>query len=120
MRCEPPQSPAPGAIDIPALREKYRQERDKRIILEATNQYVRTTGGFAEAAGDDEAYEGDPHMSVVPRAPLLEDLDVAILGAGRTGIPAGYHLKQAGDSTFRETHQAGVFGGVWYGDPSPG
>ena len=90
MRCEPTQSPAPEAIDIPALREKYRQERDKRIIREATNQYVRTTGGIAEAAGDDEAYEGDPHMAVVPRDPILEDLDVTILGAGWTGILADF------------------------------
>ena len=120
MRCEPTQSPAPEAIDIPALREKYRQERDKRIIREATNQYVRTTGGIAEAAGDDEAYEGDPHMAVVPRDLILEDLDVAILGAGWTGILAGYHLKQAGVSTFRNIDHAGDFGGVWYWNRYPG
>ena len=49
---------------------------------------MRTTGGSAEAAGDDEAYEGDPHMAVVPRTPIVEDLDVAILGAGYViGVP---------------------------------
>ena len=82
MSCHPTQDPVPEEIDIPALREKYRQERDKRIIREATNQYVRTTGNLAGAAGDDEAYEGDPHMAVVPRDPISENLDVAILGAG--------------------------------------
>jgi len=120
MSCHPTQDPVPEEIDIPALREKYRQERDKRIIREATNQYVRTTGNLAGAAGDDEAYEGDPHMAVVPRDPISENLDVAILGAGWTGILAGYHLKQAGVSTFRNIDHAGDFGGVWYWNRYPG
>ncbi len=120
MNCKPTQTPAPEAIDIPALREKYRQERDKRIIREATNQYVRTTGDVAEAAGDDEAYEGDPHMPFVPRDPISEDLDVAVLGGGWTGVLAGYHLQQAGVSTFRIIDHAGDFGGVWYWNRYPG
>jgi hypothetical protein len=56
MSCLPTQSSAPQEIDIPVLREKYRHGRDKRIFREATNQYERPTGDFADT------YRGDPHM----------------------------------------------------------
>src|SRR3546814_2193178 len=55
-----------------------------------------------------------------PRAPIHEDLDVAILGAGFSGIMAGVHLRNAGVSTFRHIDHAGDFGGVWYWNRYPG
>jgi cyclohexanone monooxygenase len=112
MTCEP--TVTPDDIDIPALREKYRKERDKRIRPEGQKQYLRTTAEFADQ------YEADPHMPVVPRAAISEDLDVAILGAGWSGILAAYHLKQAGVSTFRNIDLAGDFGGCWYWNRFPG
>jgi cation diffusion facilitator CzcD-associated flavoprotein CzcO len=111
-QCAPTQTPE--NIDGAALKEKYRQERDKRIRAEGQKQYVRPLGEFADT------YEGDPHMPVVPRDPISEDLDVAVLGAGWSGILAGYHLKQAGVSTFRNIDHAGDFGGVWYWNRYPG
>jgi cation diffusion facilitator CzcD-associated flavoprotein CzcO len=114
MSCQPTKTVAPETIDIPALREKYRHERDRRIISNATAQYVRPKGSFADS------YEADPHTPVTPRAPVSEDLDVAILGAGWTGLLAAYHLKQAGVSTFRNIDHAGDFGGVWYWNRYPG
>jgi cation diffusion facilitator CzcD-associated flavoprotein CzcO len=112
MKCEP--THPPDYVDIPAMREKYRQERDRRIHREGQKQYVRPIGDFAEV------YEGDPHMPVVPRDPISEDLDVAILGAGWTGILAAYHLTKAGVTTFRNIDHAGDFGGVWYWNRYPG
>ena len=81
MTCEPTQTP--DDIDIPALREKYRQEREKRLRPEGQQQYVRTVGAFADQ------YETDPHMPVVPRKPISEDLDVAILGV----VPTFYDVR---------------------------
>jgi hypothetical protein len=107
MSCQSTQDATPEKIDIAALRERYRQERDKRIIHAATDQYERSTGDFAQV------YEGDPHMPIEPRAAIDEDLDVAILGAGWTGILAAYHLKQAGVTAFRHIDHAGDFGGVY-------
>jgi cyclohexanone monooxygenase len=112
MKCEPTQTP--DAIDIPSLREKYRQERDKRLHPKGQSQYLSTT----EESSDQ--YEHDPHKPVQPRAPLSEDLDVAILGAGWSGILAAYHLKQNGVSTFRNIDLAGDFGGCWYWNRFPG
>jgi cation diffusion facilitator CzcD-associated flavoprotein CzcO len=57
---------------------------------------------------------------VVARAAISEDLDVAILGGGWTGILAAYHLTQAGVTTFRNIDHAGDFGGVWYWNRYPG
>jgi cation diffusion facilitator CzcD-associated flavoprotein CzcO len=114
MSCEPTKTVPPSTIDIPALRERYRQERDKRVISEATAQYVRATGEF------EQNYSADPHTPVAARKPISEDLDVAVLGAGWTGLLAAYHLKQAGVATFRHIDHAGGFGGVWYWNRYPG
>jgi cyclohexanone monooxygenase len=114
MECLPTQTPAADDIDIPALRAKYAYERDKRLVPEGHSQFVLPEGKFADA------YEADPHMPVVPRDPIAEDLDVAILGAGWSGILAGYHLERAGVETFRHIDWAGDFGGVWYWNRYPG
>lgn len=112
--CQATDVPPAESIDIPALRERYRQERDRRIVGSATDQYKRTTGRAAELS------TADPHMPVAERAPLHDKCDVVILGGGWTGILAGYHLRQNGISNFRHIEQAGDFGGVWYWNRYPG
>jgi cyclohexanone monooxygenase len=96
------------------MRERYRRERDKRIRIEGQKQYVRPIGDFADN------YEADPHMRVVRRGPLSEDIDVAILGAGWSGVLAAHHLMQAGINSLRNIDHAGGFGGVWYWNRYPG
>src|SRR4029077_18283307 len=98
MTCEP--TVTPDDIDIPALREKYRKERERRLRPDGQKQYV-TADHFADQS------ETDPYTPVTPRAAISEDLDVAILGAGWSGVLAAYHLKQAGVSSFRNIDLAG-------------
>ena len=114
MTCEPSSCPAPDAVDIPALRERYRQERTIRLRTEGQAQYVRPVDDFAEI------YEGDPHKPVAPRAPISEELEVAVLGGGWSGVLAGYHLRKAGIGNIRLIDHAGDFGGVWYWNRYPG
>ncbi|WCT75174.1 NAD(P)/FAD-dependent oxidoreductase [Sphingomonas naphthae] len=114
MTCQPTDTPPADSFDIDALRARYRLERDKRVNRATTDQYVRATGDF------EEIYEADPHSPVVARLPIEEDLDVAILGGGWTGVLAAYHLGQRGVSTFRVIDHAGGFGGVWYWNRYPG
>jgi cation diffusion facilitator CzcD-associated flavoprotein CzcO len=114
MKCRPTSIPSAGEVDVEALKEKYRQERDKRLRPEGQKQYVRPVGDFAEE------YEGDPHMPVAPRAPLFDEIDVAVLGGGFSGILASVHLRQAGLTNFRTLDHAGDFGGVWYWNRYPG
>jgi len=112
MKCAPTRTPEP--VDIAALRQKYLQERDKRLRPEGQAQYLRPSGEIVDS------FEIDPHTPLAPRAPLSEDIDVAILGAGWGGITAAYHLTQAGVTNLRNIDSAGDFGGVWYWNRYPG
>ena len=114
MPCKPTQTVAADQIDIPTLRKKYIQERAKRLRPAGQTQYVRPTGGAVAN------FVADPHKPIAPRAPISEDIDVAVLGAGWGGIMAAYHLTKAGVTNFRNIDSAGDFGGVWYWNRYPG
>ena len=110
--CHPTQTP--DDIDLPALREKYRQERDKRLRLEGSTQYVELSNDFAEF------YEVDLHTPPVVRDPISADIGVAVLGGGFAGLLAAAHLKKAGVQDVRVIEMGGDFGGVWYWNRFPG
>lgn len=110
--CGPTDTPAD--IDIDALREKYAQERAKRLRPEGADQYLELEGEFAEF------YEVDPYTTVTARDPIIENAEVVILGGGFAGLLAGAHLKKAGVQGIRVIEMAGDFGGVWYWNRFPG
>jgi cyclohexanone monooxygenase len=112
VKCDTAETPID--VDIPAMRAKYKQERDRRLRKDGQGQYIRTEGKYAKV------YEDDPHVRRTPRVPISEDLDIAIIGAGWSGLLAAYRLKQAGITTFRNIDSAGDFGGVWYWNRYPG
>jgi cation diffusion facilitator CzcD-associated flavoprotein CzcO len=112
MKCEPTRTP--DQVDIVALRKKYRQERDKRLNSAGEKQYVRVAGEFHAI------YATDLHQPVQPRVPISEELDVAILGGGFSGMQAAYHLINAGITNLRNIDLAGDFGGCWYWNRYPG
>jgi cation diffusion facilitator CzcD-associated flavoprotein CzcO len=114
MKCEPTDIPPAEEIDIPALREKYRQERDKRLRREGQKQYVQPVDDFKST------YEGDPHMPIQPREPLSREVNVAVLGAGISGLLASVELKRLGVTNVCNIDHAGDFGGVWYWNRYPG
>ena len=104
-----------GRLDLPALREKYRRERDKRLRPEGSRQYVEAADDFADF------YETDPYSPPVVRDPISEDIDVVILGGGFAGlISAAGRLKGAGVTDLRIIELAGDFGGTWYWNRYPG
>jgi cyclohexanone monooxygenase len=104
----------PQDVDIDALREKYRVEREKRLRPEGATQYQELKGEFAEFA------EVDPHTPVTPRAPISSDVEVVVLGAGFAGLLAGSYLKKAGVEDVRIIEMGGDVGGVWYWNRFPG
>jgi cation diffusion facilitator CzcD-associated flavoprotein CzcO len=114
MTCDPTNVPAPHQADITSLKDKYREERDRRLRLDGQEQY-------APAFEDAEALDySDPHTPQVSRPAVSDDVDVVVLGGGWAGVLAGYHLRQAGVNDFRIIEQAGDFGGVWYWNRYPG
>ncbi|WP_439468601.1 flavin-containing monooxygenase [Blastomonas fulva] len=114
MTCQPTTTPPADGIDFGALREKYRVERERRLRSEGQAQYVRPTGAFVPD------YSVDPYKPVEPRAPIDEDIETIVLGAGWGGIMAGHHLTKQGVTDFRNIDTAGDFGGVWYWNQYPG
>ncbi len=96
-----------------ALREKYRLERDKRLRGDGNNQYIEPSGRFAHVIED-------PYTPRVEREPVHDDVTVAIVGAGFSGLVTAAALKKAGIDDVRLIDAAGDVGGVWYWNRYPG
>jgi cyclohexanone monooxygenase len=101
------------AFDPDALREKYRYERDKRLRSDGNEQYVEIAGQFGH-------YLDDPYVAPVERAPLFDEVQVAIIGGGFGGLLAGARLREAGFDDLRVIEKGGDFGGTWYWNRYPG
>ncbi len=101
-------------FDPDALRARYRAERDKRLRADANDQYVNVTGGFAH-------YLEDPYVAPgFTRAPLMDEVEVIVIGGGFGGLLAGARLRQAGFEDIRLIEKGGDFGGTWYWNRYPG
>ena len=101
------------SFDPDALREKYREERDKRLRADGNEQYVEITGEFAR-------YLDDPYVAPLERGPLHDDVEVLIIGGGFGGLLAGARLREAGIDDIRLIEKGGDFGGTWYWNRYPG
>ena len=110
-----PDQPSPTpAFDADSLRARYRAERDKRLRPEGNAQYVEVAGRFAH-------YLDDPYVEPgFQRAPLFDEVQVAVIGGGFGGLLAGARLREAGVDGIRMIDPAGDFGGTWYWNRYPG
>ncbi|MFC3069888.1 flavin-containing monooxygenase [Phenylobacterium soli] len=101
-------------FDPDALKAKYIAERDKRLRGDANAQYVEIAGRFAH-------YLEDPYVQPgFTRAPLTDEVDVAVIGGGFGGLLVGARLREAGISDIRIIEKGGDFGGTWYWNRYPG
>ena len=101
-------------FDPDALREKYRQERDRRLRPDANDQYVEVKGDFSH-------YIDDPYVEPgFTRAPLNDQVEAVIIGGGFGGLMAGAHLRKTGVDSIRIIEKGGDFGGTWYWNRYPG
>lgn len=101
-------------FDPDALREKYNQERDKRIVPVGNKQYQQVTGDFAPLA-EDPFVKGD-----LIREPLTDTVEAAIIGGGFGGLLAAIRMKEAGLEKVKVIDKAADFGGTWYWNRYPG
>src|ERR1700691_3521945 len=84
-----------GTYDPDAVRAKYLAERDKRLVPgRADIRDLRTDDYFAH-------YRDDPFRPVVERRPMVDEVDVVIVGGGIAGVTAGARLRQAGVERIR-------------------
>ena len=101
-------------FDPDALREKYRQERDKRLRADGNDQY-------REAAGDFAKFLDDPYVEPgFTREALNDEVEVTVIGGGFSGLMTGARLREAGVEGLRMIESGGDFGGTWYWNRYPG
>ncbi len=97
-----------------ALRQKYLAERDKRLRADGGEQYVSVSGGF-------DTYLHDPYVAPgFTRDAVTEDVDVAVVGGGFSGLLAASALVKQGVADIRLIEKAGDLGGTWYWNRYPG
>jgi cyclohexanone monooxygenase len=99
-------------IDKERLRQKYQEERDKRLRADGNDQYVQVAGQFAH-------YLEDPYTSVVPREAKTDHVTFAFIGGGFAGLATAARLSEVG-ITARIVEKGGDFGGTWYWNRYPG
>ena len=102
-------------FDPEALRNKYRQERDKRIRSDGEGQYIEVGEDFAGYA-DDDPYVDEP----LQREALDTTIQVAVIGAGFSGLMTAARLKERGITDFKVIESGADFGGTWYWNRYPG
>jgi cyclohexanone monooxygenase len=112
-KTEAPRGFAEVDFDPDALREKYRQEREKRLRPEGVNQYIEVKGDFSR-------YDEDPYVEPIIRAAVNEEVEVLVGGGGFAGLSVATQLRFAGVRSMRIIEKGGDFGGVWYWNRYPG
>ncbi|MGV6806464.1 MAG: flavin-containing monooxygenase [bacterium] len=101
-----------GTLTLEQAREKYRQERDKRLSI-TKGRSDRT------AVGDLAKYVQDPFKEAKPRKAVTDEVDVVSIGAGFAGLLVGARMTEAGFKRVRLIDTAGDVGGVWYWNRYP-
>jgi cation diffusion facilitator CzcD-associated flavoprotein CzcO len=96
---------------LSVMREKYKVERDKR--LSAGKRQIQ------EVTGDLLSFLDDPFLPKASREPIIDEVEVACVGAGFAGLLVGARFKEAGFKHVRLIDTAGDVGGVWYWNRYP-
>jgi cation diffusion facilitator CzcD-associated flavoprotein CzcO len=96
------------------VRAKYGEERAKRMV--EGRAAILDLARYSPLS----RYRHDPFTPHVERAPLSDDVDAAIVGAGIAGVVVGARLREAGLEKIRLIDQAGGIGGTWYWNRYPG
>ena len=107
-------TPEELGFDPAELRQKYAEERTRRLRTDGNNQYQEITGQH-------EHYNTDPYVEPgFTRPALQEELDAVIIGGGFGGLLAAARLQKEGVTNIRIIEKAGDFGGTWYWNRYPG
>ncbi|MFY9953089.1 flavin-containing monooxygenase [Bradyrhizobium sp.] len=100
-------------IDKARLRQKYMEERNKRLRADGNDQYIQVKGHFAH-------YLDDPYSPLTPRDPKTDHVTFAFIGGGFAGLVTAARLSEAGIKNVRIIEKGGDFGGTWYWNRYPG
>ena len=103
-----------ASYDAETTKAKYLAERDRRLVPGRAD--IRDLEHDAHFAGA----RRDPFTPYTDRDPIVDDVDVVIVGGGMAGVLAGANLRQQGVERIRIIDQAGGIGGTWYWNRYPG
>ena len=96
---------------IDELRERYREEQQKRLRPD----------GMAQWGDLGEELDRDPFVEPgFTRDPVVEETTVVIVGGGFAGMLTAIDLGKHGITDVRIVEKAGDFGGTWYWNRYPG
>jgi cation diffusion facilitator CzcD-associated flavoprotein CzcO len=103
-----------SAFDPEAVRAKYETERSKRM--------TPGRGVIHDLKGDARFrdYLRDPFTPFAERDPITRETDVAVIGAGMSGVVVAAKLCDAGVRGITLIDKAGGIGGTWYWNRYPG
>ena len=101
-------------IDFEALRRRYAAERAARLRPDGSAQYQELAGRFGSFDRDPNA---DPDFR---REPVVEEVDVLIIGGGFGGLLTCGRLREQGIDSIRVVEKGADFGGTWYWNRYPG
>ena len=76
-------------IDKEALKQKYMEERNKRLRPDGNAQYIRIENQLSH-------YLDDPYVPFKERAPKTDHVTVAFIGGGYAGLVTGARLVEQG------------------------
>ncbi|MFT4510492.1 flavin-containing monooxygenase [Caballeronia sp. 15711] len=103
------------SVDLEAVRDKYRAERERRITGLGSAQFLEVSGDLAHFEEVDPYAEGS-----FTREAIDEVVEVVVIGGGFSGMLAAARLKESGVSDLRIIEAASDFGGTWYWNRYPG
>src|SRR5260370_24642758 len=91
-----PQKQRSPAIDKEKLRQKYMEERNKRLRADGNDQYIEVKGQLAH-------YLDDPYTPVTPRDRKTDHVTFAFIGASFAGLASAAMLTEVGVTDVRLT-----------------
>jgi cation diffusion facilitator CzcD-associated flavoprotein CzcO len=97
----------PNPSHLEEIRERYAIERDRRIRAEGNAQYQEIDPSV------------DPSAEPIERSPLRDQVEVAVIGAGLSGLVVAVELRRVGVESIRLIDRAGDVGGTWYWNRYP-
>lgn len=104
----------PLEFDPVGLKAKYSEERAKRLRTDGSFQYRPAEAELLHFTEDPFA---NPEFK---RPPIVEDIDVLIIGGGYGGQTAAILFLKQGITNIRIMEKGGDFGGTWYWNRYPG